>query len=155
VTLALSSLAFADGGVIPTHYGCDAAGGADSSPPLQWSGAPAGTRSFALVCADPDAPSGTFYHWAVYDIPAPATSLPEHYPTETRDHVRQALNDFGRRGYGGPCPPPGPPHHYRFTLYALKVAHLSLHASPHCADVEAAARRNSLAQADLTGLFGR
>jgi Raf kinase inhibitor-like YbhB/YbcL family protein len=151
VALTLTSSAFAAGGAIPARYTCD---GSDSSPAMQWSGAPAGTQSLALVCADPDAPGRTFYHWAIYDIPATATSLPEHYPSETRDHVRQAINDFGRRGYGGPCPPRGNPHHYHFTLYALKVAQLPLAAAPRCLDVEAAAKQNAIEQAELIGVFG-
>ena len=151
MALVLTSPAFPDGGTIPVQHSCD---GSDSSPPLRWSGAPESTRSFALVSADPDAPGRTFYHWAIYDIPATVTSLPEHYPPETRDHVRQAINDFGRRGYGGPCPPRGRPHHYHFTLYALKVAQLSVDAAPHCRDVEAAARKNAIGQAALIGVFG-
>lgn len=131
-------------------------GGADSSPPLAWSGAPAGTRSFAVVLADPDAPGRIFYHWAIYDMPATVTSLPAHYPPETHDHIRQALNDFGHRGYGGPCPPAGPPHHYHFTLYALNTDRLLLATvPPHGSDVEAAARQTALARAELIGLYGR
>ena len=149
--LTLSSPAFPAGGPIPARYTCD---GSDSSPAFAWSGATAGTRSFALVCADPDAPGGTFYHWAIYDVPATVTGLPEHYPTETRDQVRQAINGFGRRGYAGPCPPRGRPHHYHFTLYALKVAQLSVAAAPRCADVEAAAKKNAIERAGLVGLFG-
>lgn len=152
MAFVLTSSAFADGSTIPIRHTC---AGSDSSPPLHWSDAPAGTKSLALVCADPDAPGGTFYHWAVYDIPAAATSLPEHYPAETRDQVRQAINGFGRRGYGGPCPPPGRPHHYRFTLYALKLDRLPVPPAPRCPDVEAAAQRNALGRAELTGLFGR
>jgi Raf kinase inhibitor-like YbhB/YbcL family protein len=139
--------------MIPALYTC---GGADSSPPLEWSGAPAGTQGFALVLADPDAPGGTFYHWAIYDLPPTVTSLPAHYPPETRDHIRQALNDFGRRGYGGPCPPAGPAHHYHFTLYALSVGRLVLATvPPHCADVETAVRQTALARAELIGRYGR
>lgn len=152
MALALNSPAFAAGGTIPTRYTCD---GSDSSPAIQWSGTPAGAQSFALVCADPDAPGRTFYHWAIYDLPASVTSLPEHYPAETRDHVRQAINDFGRRGYGGPCPPPGTPHHYHFTLYALSLAQLPLAAAPRCVDVETAAKRHAIERADLIGVFGR
>lgn len=151
MALTLSSPAFAGGGAIPVQHSCD---GSDSSPALRWSGAPTGTRSFALICADPDAPGRTFYHWAIYDIPPGVTGLPEHYPTETRDHMQQAINDFGRRGYGGPCPPRGRPHHYHFTLYALRVAQLSLEPAPRCIDVETAAKRNAIEQAELIGLFG-
>lgn len=151
--LTLLSSAFKTDGTIPVQYTC---GGSDRSPPLAWSDAPAGTRSFALVVADPDAPGQTFYHWAIYDMPPAVTSLPASYPAETRDHIRQAVNDFGRRGYGGPCPPAGPAHHYHFTLYALTVDRLSIAATPpHCRDVEAAIRQTLLARAELIGLYGR
>lgn len=151
--LTLISSAFKTGGTIPALYTCS---GTDGSPPLAWSGAPAATQSFALVLADPDAPGRTFYHWAIYDLPPTVAGLPARYPPETRDHVHQAINDFGHRGYGGPCPPAGRPHHYHFTLYAVNVDHLSVAATPpHCRDIEAAVRQNVLARADLIGLYGR
>lgn len=153
MAFTLTSSAFAAGRAIPTVHTCS---GADSSAPLAWAGMPSGTRSFALVLTDPDAPGRTFYHWAIYDMPPTVTSLPAHYPPETRDGVRQAMNDFGHRGYGGPCPPPGTPHHYHFTLYALRIDRLTLAANPpHCRDVETAARQGVLAEAELIGLYGR
>lgn len=117
-TMKLTSSAFVDGQPIPRKYTCD---GVDVSPPLAWNLAPAGTRSFALICDDPDAPVGTWVHWVIYGLPATATGLPEMVaPVEVLpDGARQGLNDFRKIGYGGPCPPPGPPHHYHFKLYAL------------------------------------
>ena len=93
-----------DGGPIPVRYACD---GQDLSPPLVWSGAPPGTRSFVLLCDDPDAPAGVWHHWALFDVPANVSKIEEGTPSrEMAGAFRQALNDFGRFGYGGPCPPP-------------------------------------------------
>ena len=114
-----SSPAFADGASIPARHTCD---GEDISPRLTWSGTPLGARSLALVVDDPDAPRGTFTHWVVYDLPADLTEL-----GEGATQGAQGRNSFGRRGYGGPCPPPGDqPHRYRFTLYALEVPSVAL-----------------------------
>jgi len=152
-TLKLQSPAFAPGGRIPVRYTCE---GADASPPLAWGGVPPGTRSFALVCSDPDAPSGTFYHWAVYDIPADSAGLSEAQPTADRPPFAHALNDFGRASYGGPCPPRGHgTHRYRFRLYAVNVARLPVTARPGCRDIERTARSHSLAEAELVGTFSR
>jgi Raf kinase inhibitor-like YbhB/YbcL family protein len=121
-TVQLSSPAFPDGGAIPKAYTCD---GNDASPPLAWSGVPESARSLALVCEDPDAPGGTFTHWLIVDIPAAATALKEGVSAGDRVEVlpgapaaRQGKNDFGKLGYGGPCPPKGT-HHYIFRLFAL------------------------------------
>jgi Raf kinase inhibitor-like YbhB/YbcL family protein len=153
MTLKLESPAFAPGSRIPVRYTCE---GADVSPPFAWSGAPPGVRGFALVCSDPDAPSGTFYHWAVYDIPADINALREGYPTADRPPLAHAHNDFGRAGYSGPCPPPGHgTHHYRFHLYAMNVARLPVLVHPGCRDIERAARSHALAEAELVGTFSR
>lgn len=150
--MRLTSSVFRADGWIPRHYTCD---GADASPPLAWTDPPAGTRSFALVCADPDAPGGVWYHWAIYDLPADQRALAEQWPPSRRDPP-QAVNDFRRLGYGGPCPPRGShPHHYRFRLYALPVERLGLAASVRCREVEAAARAHAIATAELIGLYGR
>jgi Raf kinase inhibitor-like YbhB/YbcL family protein len=150
--MRLTSSAFAPGGQIPVHFTCE---GADVSPPLAWSDPPVGVRSFALVCADPDAPGGTWYHWAVYDIATVMRSMHEHW-LPTLVSPPQALNDFRRIGYGGPCPPRGAsPHHYHFRLYALNVEQLGLGPHPHCRDVETAAGAHAIATAELIGLFGR
>ncbi len=150
----LTSPAFAEGGRIPTRHSCE---GDDASPPLAWDGAPEGTRAFALICSDPDAPAGTWYHWAVFDIPAAARRLDEDFPTDGRvGDIRQAVTDFRRTGYGGPCPPRGHGvHHYRFRLMAVDVERLAVAASPDCRDVEAEASRHRLAECALTGLYSR
>ena len=103
--MRLNSTAFADGSAIPRRFTCD---GEDLSPSLNWSDAPTGTRSFALLCDDPDAPAGTWHHWAAYDIPATLTMLALGAATDAEKlGFKQAINDFQRPGYGGPCPPRG------------------------------------------------
>jgi Raf kinase inhibitor-like YbhB/YbcL family protein len=148
--MRLTSSAFESNAWIPARYTCD---GTNVSPPLAWTDPPAETRSFALVCTDPDAPGGVWYHWATYDIPATTHALTEHSPP-TSKNPPQAINDFRRAGYGGPCPPRGDrPHRYRFRIYALNVP--SLGPQAHCRDVEAAARAHAIATAELVGLYQR
>src|SRR5579883_520500 len=104
-TMKLRSTAFADGASIPPRFTCD---GGDASPPLEWSEVPEGVQSFALLCDDPDAPGGTWHHWAAYDIPAERRSLPLDAARDAGTlGFKQATNDFQRPAYGGPCPPPG------------------------------------------------
>lgn len=114
----LTSSAFKPGELIPTKHTCD---GADVSPPLAWTEPPSGTKSFALVCDDPDAPAVTWVHWVLYNVPAATRQLPEGIkPTPVlEDESQQGTNGFRRLGYGGPCPPRGAPHRYFFRLYAL------------------------------------
>ncbi len=154
MTMTLKSTAFGDGEPIPELYSCD---GADISPPLSWSGAPDGTRSFVVLCDDPDAPGGTWSHWAAYDIGADASGLRESYPKGAQvDDVRQAITDFGRSGYGGPCPPPGHGvHHYHFRVLALDVERLDLPDGATFDDVAAAAEPHVLARAELVGTYSR
>jgi Raf kinase inhibitor-like YbhB/YbcL family protein len=118
--LELKSSAFQSGGDIPRKHTCDAN---DVSPQLSWSKAPAGTRAFALIVDDPDAPAGTWVHWVIYDLPADTKELAEGVPTTEAltNGAKQGTNDFRKIGYGGPCPPPGLPHRYFFKLYALDV----------------------------------
>jgi Raf kinase inhibitor-like YbhB/YbcL family protein len=125
--------------------------------PLEWSGAPAGTQSFALVVDDPDAPGGTFFHWALWNVPAATQSLPEDYPTDPEvDGTRQGTNDFGDTGFGPPCPPPGHgPHRYRFKLFALGTEGLDLPAGARCADVEKAAAHQAIERTELVGTYER
>ncbi|MFM9842948.1 MAG: YbhB/YbcL family Raf kinase inhibitor-like protein [Dongiaceae bacterium] len=150
--MKLTSTAFAGRGRIPSKHSCD---GADLSPALDWSGIPEGTNSLVLVCSDPDAPAGTWYHWGLYDIPPSVTRLPEGYK-EMPEGVHQAKNDFGRPGYGGPCPPKGHgTHHYHFRLYALKAVKLDVREGAKCKEVEAAAQRHKIAEADLVGSYSR
>lgn len=152
MTMRLISPAFTSGSEIPARFTCD---GDNLSPPLAWSNAPSGTRSFAIVCCDPDAPSGVWYHWAALDIARNVDKLAERCrPGSTA--MRQAINDFEKRGYGGPCPPRGHGrHHYHFTLYALDVEHLDVPPSAHCRDIERAARPRALATAELIGFYSR
>ena len=147
----LRSTVFADGSVIPRRYTCE---GDNVSPPLEWGAAPAGTRSFALLCDDPDAPGGTWHHWAIYDIPADRTGLKENLRPDD-PMMRQASNDSRVVGYSGPCPPRGHGRHrYRFHLLALSVEKLPLDR-PACRTVERDARRHLSAEATLTGTFER
>lgn len=113
------STAFRSGERIPDVYTCK---GADRSPPLTWSQPPQGTRTFALIMDDPDAPGGTFTHWIAWNIPSSLRALPEGVHLKTLDpDIREGKNDFGAIGYRGPCPPRGHGvHHYRFRLFALK-----------------------------------
>lgn len=150
----IKSPAFADGDGIPRQFTCE---GADISPHLTWMEAPAGTQSFVLLCDDPDAPGGTWWHWAAFDIPTDHAGLPEAHPTEPLvNGIRQAVNDFGKSGYGGPCPPPGHgTHHYRFRLLALDVESLALREGAKCREIEAAARDHTLAMAELIGTYAR
>ena len=153
MSFVLETKAFPVGGEIPSKYTCS---GEDVSPALFWSGAPQGAKSFVLVVDDPDAPSGTFTHWIVYDLPATARQLPENV-SKTDDLSgggRQGRNDFRRVGYGGPCPPPGKPHRYFFRLFALNAA-LNLPAGASRRDVENAMRARVVAQAELMGKFAR
>ncbi len=118
MALNIKSPVFNNGDMMDAKYTCK---GEDISPPLSWDGAPAGTKSFALICDDPDAPFMTWVHWVIYDIPANVSQLEENVPKdkELPSGARQGKNDFRKIGYGGPCPPPGGPHRYFFKLYAL------------------------------------
>ncbi len=148
--MRLTSPAFGENARIPDRYTCE---GINVSPPLAWSDPPALARSFVLVCCDPDAPGQTFRHWGVYNIPATTTHFPENWASSGR---HQAVNDFGRAGYGGPCPPEGlGTHHYHFVLYALDIAALSLRSSASCAAVQRALKDHVIATAELIGTFAR
>ncbi len=150
----LRSSAFDNGAEIPRQFTGE---GEDVSPPLDWSEPPDGTRSFVVLCDDPDAPVGTWHHWAAYDIPPGRKELPPGAAAQaSREGFHQALNDFGKPGYGGPFPPRRDgPHHYRFRLLALSAGHLEVRKNPSCQQVEREARRHLLAEAVLTGLYER
>jgi Raf kinase inhibitor-like YbhB/YbcL family protein len=152
--MKLTSAAFGEGERIPVRHTCE---DDDVSPPLAWSEVPAGTKGLALVCADPDAPAGTWYHWAIFDLPAGLTELKEGIgPGDAPANAKQATTDFGKRRYGGPCPPPGHgTHRYYFTLTALDVERLPVGDAPHCRDVEMAVREHALAEAVLLGTYSR
>ncbi len=149
----LGSSAFKPGGDIPRKFTCD---GPDVSPALTWSDPGANARSFALIADDPDAPVGTWVHWVVYNLPAGARKLAEGVPKqeEIQDGGRQGINDFGKAGYGGPCPPPGKPHRYFFKLYALDTT-LNLESGATKKDVEQAMKGHILARAELMGRYHR
>ncbi len=150
----LTSTAFEDGAAIPRRHTCD---GEDTSPPLDWSEAPAAARSFALFCDDPDAPGGTWHHWAAYDIPAGQDALAQDAARHAgRGGFKQGVNDFRKIGYGGPCPPHRHgPHHYRFRLLALSIDRLPMPQDAPCRDIERKAREHSIAEAVLTGVYER
>ena len=153
MSLQISSAAFSAGETIPKKFTCD---GPDVSPKLSWSEPPAKTQSFALIADDPDAPVGTWIHWVLFDLPADTKELAEGVAKleQLPNGARQGRNDFGKIGYGGPCPPPGNPHRYFFKLYALD-AKLNLKAGSTKADVERAMKGHILAQAELIGRYGR
>jgi Raf kinase inhibitor-like YbhB/YbcL family protein len=145
---ALTSTDIGDGKPIPQAFTCDAAG---QSPQLSWGEPPAGTKSLALVMDDPDAPGGTFRHWGAYDIPPLTRTIERGQPVG-----RQAINGFGESGYGGPCPPKGHgTHHYRFKLYALDVAGLTLPAGAKVEEIEAEAQKHELGLAQLIATYER
>ena len=154
MALTLTSTAFEHGAGIPPEYTCD---GADRSPPLQWSGAPPGTRAFALIVDDPDAPDPsapkmTWVHWVLYDLPPDASALPNGVPAGALPAgTREGTNNWKRTGYGGPCPPIGR-HRYFHKLYALDVV------LPDLGDVTKAALERAMAghvvgQAELVGTY--
>ena len=144
---------FTEGFPVPRDYTAD---GQNASPPLAWTDPPEGTRSFALVCDDPDAPRGTWVHWVVWNIPADARELPPGLPPEASlsNGARQGSNDFGRIGYGGPAPPPGKPHRYFFKLYALDTL-LALDGGATKEQLLEAIRGHQLAEGRLFGVYSR
>lgn len=153
--MELHSESFKEDDRIPDLYTCN---GRDHSPHLAWSGAPRATRSYALIVDDPDAPAGIFAHWGVYDIPAEMTHLDEGFSRGDAKAVgaKQVMNDFGRKGYGGPCPPRGHGlHHYRFHLLALDCDRLDVSERADCRQLEEAARPHVLSQARIVGTFSR
>jgi Raf kinase inhibitor-like YbhB/YbcL family protein len=150
--MELKSSAFQEGKSIPSLYTCD---GKDISPPLSCSGAPAGTKSFALIADDPDAPRGTWVHWVLWNLPVAATELKEGIPVTPHlpSGALQEKNDSGDSGYGGPCPPSGT-HRSFFKLYALDAT-LSLKSGAKKSQLEAAMNGRMLAQATLMGVYTR
>ncbi len=165
LTIQVRSSAFTDDGMIPSRFTCD---GSDQSPALAWSGVPENSRTLALICDDPDAPGGTWSHWVVFDLPARLTGLKEGVPATEAVPVplmeessplgsevdaRQGTNDFGKLGYGGPCPPSGT-HRYFFRLYALDDK-LELGPKATRADVLKAIKGHILAEGRLIGKYAR
>ena len=149
----ISSRAFKDGEFIPPHYTGD---GEDVSPPLDWFESPTGTKSFVIFCEDPDAPSGLFIHWVLFNIPPTVTLFPEAFPplNSLPNGTRQGTNSFGQIGYGGPAPPKGSPHRYYFKIYALNVV-LDLEAGATRAQVEKMMQRRIVGEAQWMGKYQR
>ncbi len=153
MSLSISSSAFNEGDRIPDKYTCE---GEDISPQLIWSDTPEGTKSFTLICDDPDAPMGTWDHWLIYNIPADSEGLSEAVPTDESltDGSKQGLNSWEKKSYGGPCPPPGDPHRYFFKLYALDTM-LTLTGDVDKSTLENEMQEHILAEAQLMGTFSR
>ena len=153
MSFELKSPDFSSGSTIPLQFTCV---GADISPALEWKTPPDNTQSFALIADDPDAPVGTWVHWVLYNLPANVHVLPQNFPKsdKAKDGTLQGRNDFGRIGYGGPCPPSGKAHRYFFKLYALDT-HLTLEAGATKKDLERAMKSHILEQAETMGRFSR
>lgn len=153
VAFTISSRAFRNGMRIPSRYTCE---GDDLSPPLSWRDAPSGTRSYALICEDPDSTSGLWTHWLVYDIPGDLNKLEEGLPlTEfLPSGAKQGLNTDGEVGYSGPCPPMGRAHRYVFRILAVS-SRLPLRPASPRKDLEEALRGLVIARAEIVGLYGR
>jgi Raf kinase inhibitor-like YbhB/YbcL family protein len=150
--IKITSSAFQDGGLIPSKYTCD---GTDVSPPLQWNEVPESTKSIAVICDDPDAPMGTFVHWVLFNLPAETRELVEDIPPDDTlpNDAKQGTSDFGRTGYGGPCPPSGT-HRYYFKIYALDNE-LNLPDKARKSELVKAMEGHILGQGQLMGKYKR
>jgi Raf kinase inhibitor-like YbhB/YbcL family protein len=153
MSMTISSPAFSNGGDIAKKFTCD---GTDISPQLVWTDPPAGTKSFALLTDDPDAPVGNWNHWTMWNLPPNSRGLPENVSKKASlsDGSEQGVNDFRKQGYNGPCPPAGKPHRYYFKLFALDTK-LTLKPAAGKKELEAAMKGHILAQAECMGRFGR
>jgi Raf kinase inhibitor-like YbhB/YbcL family protein len=150
----ITSDAFDSGQVIPTQYTCD---GHNISPPLRWSGVPNQVQSFTLIVEDPDAPSGTFDHWILFNIPGASTELPEAIPGSAllENGMKQGINGFGHIGYGGPCPPQGDDsHRYFFRLFALDIE-ISAREGASKHEVKRAMEGHVIAEGSCIGTYAR
>ena len=154
MSLSISSPAFTANQRIPGQFSRE---GGNLSPPLEWRDPPLGTQSFALIVEDPDAPRGTFRHWAAYDIPADSRRLAEGAGSRDQGTAMQmGTNDFGNTQYDGPQPPPGHgTHHYHFRLFALDVPALEVPENCAAEDVMAAAQDHALEETETVGTFER
>lgn len=152
-TISLSTEAFESGERIPERFTCT---GKNISPALAWSDPPAGTKRYLLICEDPDAPSGTFTHWILFNIPSERRGLPEDSGKSPvlDDGSMHGVNSYGKLEYAGPCPPPGSPHRYFFRLYALD-AQPNLRSPADRRKVEEAMKGHVLAQGECMGIFSR
>jgi hypothetical protein len=150
-TIEITSEAFVNGARIPDEYTCK---GANLSPPLSFGAFPEGTQSIVVICDDPDAPSGLFTHWILYNIPKSVTMIPKGVPKKPVliDGSRHGTNSYGRMEYSGPCCPVGTTHHYHFEIYALESL-LALRAPVTRKDIGRAMEGHVLGKGMLTGLF--
>lgn len=152
-TFTLTSSAVPDGSVLAHDQVGEPAGGPSISPDLSWSGVPEGTRSFAITCYDPDAPTGSgFWHWIAWDIPASTTSLPAGLPRDA-DGLVQGVSDAGEPGYTGAFPPAGEEHRYVFTVHALPVETLGVDAEAPHVQARFAIHTQALASASVTATY--
>ena len=151
--MEITSPAFSGNSYIPDKYTCASF---DFSPALAWNGVPRGTKSFALICDDPDAPFGTWIHWIIFNIPGNARNLEENISkiSQMDNGIGQGINSFGDFGYGGPCPPPGKPHRYFFKLYALDKR-LDVRRKVTEKALLSAMEGHILEQAQIIGLYRR
>ncbi len=151
--ISISADGFKEGGTIPDEFTCK---GKDISPSLYWEGIPAGAKSISLIMDDPDARGGAFVHWVLYNIPGQTLMLPKGIPHNQTlaDGSMQGMTDFGRAGYGGPCPPPGKPHRYYFKVYALDIK-LELPPGVSKTQFENAMKGHILASGELMGKYQR
>ena len=141
----MTSNDFQHNSMIPSKFTCD---GADISPRLSWEDSPSGTKSYALTIVDPDAPGGEFIHWLICDL---AKDMKDIDQGKMPKDAQQIQNDFGKKDYGGPCPPSGT-HRYIFTIYALDISHLEgVDQKNFFKTVE----KHTLAKAELIGLYSR
>ncbi|HEX9653899.1 MAG TPA: YbhB/YbcL family Raf kinase inhibitor-like protein [bacterium] len=152
MALKLTSSAFSEGKTIPRQFTCDEK---DVSPPLTIESPPPNTKTFALICDDPDAPRGTWVHWVLFNIPADKRELPEGLPVQETlpDGTKQGRNDFGNIGYGGPCPPGGT-HRYFFKLYALDME-LALEPGSSKSQLLDSMKGHIVAETQLMGTYKR
>ena len=148
--MRIRSEAFEAHDKIPVKYTCS---GPDTVPPLAFDDVPSETRSLALIVDDPDAPRGDWVHWVLYDLPATTRSIGEGGSDLPRE-AKTGVNDFGKKKYGGPCPPPGKPHRYFFRLYALDASP-GISAGASKSDLEKAMEGHVIEEAELVGMFGR
>ncbi len=150
--IKIKSPGFVPGGKIPGKYTCD---GMDISPPLAWTSGPGGTKTFALICDDPDAPMGTWVHWVIFNLPPDIIELRENVPPERKleSGAKQGMNDFRKIGYGGPCPPGGI-HRYYFKFYALDTE-VNLEAGATKSELLKAMEGHILAEGQLMGRYER
>jgi Raf kinase inhibitor-like YbhB/YbcL family protein len=153
--MRLESASLRSGGSVPTEQVANDCGGKNRSPALAWSSAPAGTKSFAITLLDLDAPGGNFWHWVVFDLSPQVNQLPAGASTGLPANAKQTLNDYGKTGYGGPCPPPGSTHRYILTVYALDADHLPAATGAAPGQVAVLAAKHALAKATITVRYGR